>query len=145
MDKVRDILKRKGSEYFYVHPENSVFEALEKMAEKDIGAVMVVENEELTGMFTERDYARKIVLHGHASREVKVGNFMTKALYTVSSDTSINDCMELMTSKRIRHLPVLDKNRIVGLISIGDVVNSLLQLQGDTIKDLENYIYGGKM
>lgn len=70
---------------------------------------------------------------------------MTKALYTVSSDTSINDCMEVMTAKRIRHLPVLDKNRIVGLISIGDVVNSFIQLQDDTIKDLENYIYGGKM
>lgn len=145
MDKVRDILKRKGSDYFYVQPENSVFEALETMAQKDIGAVMVVENGELVGMFTERDYARKIVLHGYTSKEAKVGDFMTKALYTVSSDTSINDCMEVMTAKRIRHLPVLDKNRIVGLISIGDVVNSLIHQQGETIKDLENYIYGGKM
>lgn len=145
MDKVRDILKRKGSEYYYVQPENSVFEALETMAEKEVGAVMVLENGNLVGMFTERDYARKIVLHGYTSREAKVGDFMTKALFTVSPDTSISDCMGVMTAKRIRHLPVMERNRIVGLISIGDVVNSVIQQQGDTIKDLENYIYGGKM
>jgi CBS domain-containing protein len=115
------------------------------MAEKEIGAVMVLENGNLAGMFTERDYARKIVLHGHTSREAKVGDFMTKALFTVSPETSINDCMGVMTTKRIRHLPVMERNRIVGLISIGDVVNSVIRQQGDTIKDLENYIYGGKM
>lgn len=145
MDKVRDILKRKGSEYYYVQPGNSVFEALQTMAEKEIGAVMVLENGNLVGMFTERDYARKIVLHGYTSREAKVGDFMTKALFTVSPDTSISDCMGVMTAKRIRHLPVMERNRIVGLISIGDVVNSVIQQQGETIKDLENYIYGGKM
>jgi CBS domain-containing protein len=145
MDKVRDILQRKGSEYYYVQPDNSVFEALQTMAEKEIGAVMVLENGNLAGMFTERDYARKIVLHGHTSREAKVGDFMTKALFTVSPETSINDCMGVMTTKRIRHLPVMERNRIVGLISIGDVVNSVIRQQGDTIKDLENYIYGGKM
>ncbi|HEX3006075.1 MAG TPA: CBS domain-containing protein [Bacteroidales bacterium] len=145
MNKVRDILERKGYEYYYIHPENSVFEALQTMAEKEIGAVMVVEDGNLAGMFTERDYARKIVLHGFTSREAKVGDFMTKTVITVSSETSIGDCMTLMTSKRIRHLPVLDKNKIIGLISIGDVVNLIIHQQGETIKDLENYIYGGKM
>jgi CBS domain-containing protein len=145
MNKVRDILERKGYEYYFIHPENSVFEALQTMAEKEIGAVMVVEDGNLAGMFTERDYARKIVLHGFTSREAKVGDFMTKTVITVSSETSIGDCMTLMTSKRIRHLPVLDKNKIIGLISIGDVVNLIIHQQGETIKDLENYIYGGKM
>lgn len=145
MDKVRDILKVKGSDFFYVQPSNTVFEALEKMAEKEIGAVMVLDNGNLIGMFTERDYARKIVLHGFTSKEAKVGDFMTKAVITVSPETSINDCMGLMTNKRIRHLPVMERNRIIGLISIGDVVNSVIRQQDDTIKDLENYIYGGKM
>lgn len=145
MDKVLDILERKGSEFYYVHPENSIFEALELMAEKEIGAVMVLDNERLVGMFTERDYARKIVLHGYTSRETKVGDFMTRSLFSVQPDTSINDCMSLMTTKRIRHLPVLEDGKIVGLVSIGDVVNSVIQQQHTTIKDLENYIYGGKM
>lgn len=145
MDKVLDILERKGSDFYYVHPENSIFEALQLMAEKEIGAVLVLEHEILVGMFTERDYARKIVLHGYTSKEAKVGDFMTRALFSVHPDTSINDCMSLMTNKRIRHLPVLDNNRIVGLVSIGDVVNSVIQQQHTTIKDLENYIYGGKM
>ena len=145
MDKVRDILNRKGSEYYFIQPENTIFEALQTMAEKDIGAVMVIENENLVGMFSERDYARKIVLHGYTSKEAKVGDFMTKAVITVSPDTTINDCMALMTANRIRHLPVMDRNRIVGLISIGDVVNSVIRQQDATIKDLENYIYGGKM
>lgn len=145
MDKVRDILKMKGSDFYYVQPSNTVFEALEKMAEKEIGAVMVIENGNLIGMFTERDYARKIVLHGFTSKEAKVGDFMTKAVITVSPDTSINDCMAVMTNKRIRHLPVMERNKIIGLISIGDVVNSVIQQQDETIKDLENYIYGGKM
>lgn len=145
MDKVRDILNRKGFEYFYVHPGNSVYEALQSMADKDIGAVMVIEEGNLVGMFTERDYARKIVLHGLTSKDTKVGDFMTKSVFSVGPDTSINDCMALMTGKRIRHLPVTEKNNIIGIISIGDVVNYVIQQQDSTIKDLENYIYGGKM
>lgn len=145
MDKVRDILNRKGSEYYFIHPENTVFEALEKLAEKDIGAVMVVENGNLTGMFSERDYARKIVLHGHTSREAKVGDYMSRDVITVSPDTTILDCMAVMTENRIRHLPVMEKNRIAGIVSIGDVVNYVIRQQDSVIKDLESYIVGGKM
>lgn len=145
MDKVRDILSRKGSEYFYIHPENTVFEALQKLAEKDIGAVMVVENGNLTGMFSERDYARKIVLHGHTSKEAKVGDYMTRDVITVSPDTTIIDCMAVMTENRIRHLPVMEKNKIAGIVSIGDVVNYVIRQQDSVIKDLESYIVGGKM
>ncbi len=145
MDKVRAIVNSKGSKFFYVEPSNTVFEALQLMAEKEIGAVLVVENGKLVGMFTERDYARKIVLHGFTSREAKVGDFMTKALFSVNSETTINDCMALMTAKRIRHLPVMEQDKITGIISIGDVVNFIIHQQDTTIKDLENYIYGGKM
>lgn len=145
MYKVREILSNKGSEYFYIQPENTVFEALEKMAEKDVGAVMVLDNGKLVGMFTERDYARKIVLHGYTSKETKVGDFMTKSLFSVGPNTSINDCMALMTAKRIRHLPVTEQDKILGIISIGDVVNFIIGQQDSTIKDLENYIFGGRM
>ena len=145
MDKVLDILEKKGSEFYYVHPENTIFEALQKMAENDIGAVMVIDNGDLVGMFTERDYARKIILHGHTSKETKVGDFMTKSIYSVHPETSITDCMEVMTTKRVRHLPVIKQEKILGLISIGDVVNYVIQQKDSTIKHLENYIHGSKM
>jgi CBS domain-containing protein len=144
MSKVKEVLDKKGRQYFFVKRENTVYEALQAMADKDVGAVMVVDNDKLIGMFTERDYARKIVLHGLASRSSRVGDFMTKEVFSVHSDTSIYDCMAIMTSKRIRHLPVIDDDKIIGLISIGDVVNSVIQQQDVTIKDLENYIYGGR-
>lgn len=145
MDKVRDILNRKGCEYFHVHPDSFIYDALQTMADKDIGAVMVIENDNLVGMFTERDYARKIALHGLTSKSTKVGDFMTKTVLSVEPGTSINECMELMTLKHIRHLPVTEGNKIIGIISIGDVVNYIIQQQDTTIRDLENYIYGGKM
>jgi CBS domain-containing protein len=145
MIKVKEILDAKGHAFWFIKPENTVFEALETMAQKDIGAVMVVDNGKLVGIFSERDYARKIVLHGFASKNSKVGDFMSKEVIYVNPDASIYDCMALMTSKRIRHLPVLDNDKILGLISIGDVVNYIIHQQNVTIKDLENYIYGGRM
>lgn len=145
MIKVKEILDSKGNSFYYVKPENTVFEALEKMAEKDIGAVLVIENNKLAGIFSERDYARKIILHGLTSKNSKVGDFMSKEVIYVHSFTSIYDCMALMTSKRIRHLPVVDEDKILGVISIGDVVNYIIHQQNVTIKDLENYIYGGRM
>ncbi|HEY4788301.1 MAG TPA: CBS domain-containing protein [Bacteroidales bacterium] len=145
MIKVKEILDGKGHSFFSVKPENTVFEALEKMAEKDVGAIMVIDNGKLVGVFSERDYARKIVLHGFASKNSKVGDFMTKELLYVHPDTSILDCMALMTNKRVRHLPVLENDKIEGVISIGDVVNFIIHQQNVTIKDLENYIYGGRM
>jgi CBS domain-containing protein len=145
MDKVRDILNKKGYEYYHVHPDSFIFDALQTMADKDIGAVMVIENGNLVGMFTERDYARKIALHGFTSKAAKVGDFMTKTVLSINPGASINECMEIMTLKHIRHLPVTDGNNIVGIISIGDAVNYIIHQQDTTIKDLENYIYGGKM
>ena len=115
------------------------------MAEKDVGAIMVIDNSKLLGIFSERDYARNVVLHGFASKNSKVGDFMTKEIIYVHPHTSIYDCMALMTSKHIRHLPVLEDDKIEGVISIGDVVNYIIHQQNVTIKDLENYIYGGRM
>lgn len=145
MIKVKEILDAKGHSYYFVKPDNTVFEALQKMAEKDVGAVMVIDNNKLVGIFSERDYARKIILHGLASKSTKVGDFMTREIIYVHPDTSIYDCMALMTNRRIRHLPVLEGDKIEGLISIGDVVNFIIHQQNVTIKDLENYIYGGRM
>src|SRR5208283_6241021 len=140
MSKVKEVLDKKGNQYFYVKPDHTVYEALQMMAEKDIGSVMVIDNHKLVGMFTERDYARKIVLHGLASKNTRVGDFMTKEVFSVHSSSSINDCMAIMTSQHIRHLPVVDDDQIVGLISIGDVVNSVIQQQNIIINDLESYI-----
>ena len=145
MTKVKEILDAKGHAFWHVRPENTVFEALEKMAEKDVGAVLVIDNNKLLGIFSERDYARKIVLHGFASKNSRVGDFMSKELVYVTPDTNIYDCMALMTNKRVRHIPVLEQDNIEGLISIGDVVNYIIHQQNITIKDLENYIYGGRM
>ena len=142
MITVKDLLDKKGREYYYVKPQATVFEALQKMAEKECGALMVIEDGKLVGMFSERDYARKIILAGKSSKEAVVAELMTKLMVTVKPSTSINDCMALMTEKRVRHLPVLDHNEIAGMISIGDVVNAVIREQNITIKDLENYITG---
>ncbi len=144
MIKVKDILDKKGHQFWFISPDNTVFEALEMMAAKDVGAVMVVDQNKLVGMFSERDYSRKIVLHGLTSKNSRVGDFMSKEVIGVHPESTIDDCMALMTSKRIRHLPVLEQDTIMGLISIGDLVNSIIQDQHIIIKDLENYIYGGR-
>lgn len=145
MIKVRDILTHKGKDFWYVSPDNTIYEALQLMAEKDIGAVLVIYNHKLVGIFSERDYARKIALKGLASKTSNVGDFMTKEVVYVSTDTNVSECMALMTRMHVRHLPVLENDKIAGLISIGDVVNAYIQQQNVTISDLENYIYGGRM
>jgi len=143
MTTVKQILKDKGNEYYSVRPKATVFEALQKMAEKDIGALLVIDNEgKLVGMFTERDYARKLILHGFSSKESFVEDFMSKELFTVSPGMTTLECMAIMTEKRVRHLPVLDHNKIVGILSIGDIVNQIIHEQHITIKDLEKYITG---
>jgi CBS domain-containing protein len=145
MIKVKEVLQKKGKQFWFVRPEQTIYEALQLMADKDIGAVLVMENQKLAGVFSERDYARKIVLHGLSSQNTKVGDFMTKGIIYVTPDTDIDDCMALMTQKRIRHLPVMENNQVTGIISIGDVVNAYINQQKITINDLENYIYGGRM
>ena len=142
MVTVKQLLDKKGHDYWYVNPDTTVFNALQTMAEKDVGALMVLDNNKLVGMFSERDYARKIILHGKSSKDSIVSDYMTKLMVTVNPDSTINDCMALMTEKRVRHLPVLDKNEIAGIVTIGDIVNAIIHEQHITIKDLENYITG---
>ena len=140
---IRQLLRAKGSEVWYIKPEATVYEALEFMAEKDIGALPVLDRfNSLTGIFSERDYARKVVLKGKSSKETTVREMMTSEVLCVWPDTTIEDCMGLITAKRVRHLPVLENNRVIGIITIGDVVNKVISTQNFTINEMEKYITG---
>lgn len=142
MNNVRQLLQSKGMKVWSTMPGTSVYDALKLMADKNIGALVVLEGERLAGIFSERDYARKVILKGKTSRELSVSDIMTTEVVSVRPDQTIVDCMELMTDRRIRHLPVLDAGRVVGVISIGDVVKSIISDQKDTINHLEDYITG---
>ena len=144
MNTISEILKKKGTEVWSVTPGTKVFEALRLMAEKNIGAVLVIDNEQLEGIFSERDYARKVVLEGHSSREIEVGKIMSSKVLFVNPQVSAEDCMALMIEKHIRHLPVFENEKLKGLISIGDVVKSLLDEKKYTIEQLEHYITGSR-
>ena len=138
--KVIDILKIKGNVIHSTSGETSVYYALKNMAENNVGALMVIEQEKLIGIFSERDYARKIILQGKASQNTFVKEIMTTSVITIISDDTVETCMELMTKNKVRHLPVVDKEKIVGIISIGDVVKAIIQSQQQTIEHLQNYI-----
>lgn len=140
---VRQILESKGYDIWSVSPDISIYDALQVMADKDVGAVLVMEGDELVGIFSERDYARKVVLEGKSSRDTPVRDGMTSRVLYVRPGDSIEGCMALMTDRRIRHLPVVEDNRLVGVISIGDVVKGLLSQQANTINYLESYITNG--
>jgi CBS domain-containing protein len=142
MTNVRQLLQAKGNSIWSAAPGTSVYDALKLMADKNIGALLVLEGERLAGIFSERDYARKVILKGKTSRELSVSEIMTTDVVSVRPDQTIVDCMELMTERHIRHLPVLDAGRVVGLISIGDVVKNIISDQKDTINHLEDYITG---
>jgi CBS domain-containing protein len=143
MKTVRELLEGKSGDIWTVDPDSTVFDALRFMAEKNIGAVLVLDAEErLVGIFSERDYARKIVLQGKSSRETPVLEVMSRNLHTVKPEQSVRDCMTMMTDLRIRHLPVLDAGRLVGMISIGDVLKSIIDYQDFLIEQYENYITG---
>jgi CBS domain-containing protein len=142
MGKVRNILHNKGNVIFSVEPTEMVYRAIELMCEKNIGGLLIVENGKLVGIFTERDYARKLILKGKSSKDTQIRDLMTSNLVTVSPDTSIDDCMRVMTGRKIRHLPVLDKGELVGIISIGDVVHFVIEEQKSIIEHLEHYITG---
>lgn len=122
--------------------DTTVFQALEVMAVKNIGAVLVIENNELMGIFSERDYARKVILMGRASRETLIGDVMTSKVITVENDQQIEECMQIMSDKHIRHLPVTKKGQLIGIISINDIVSAIIREQKDHIKSLESYISG---
>ena len=142
MGKVRNILHNKGNTIYSVEPDMMVYRAIELMCEKNIGGLLIVENGKLVGIFTERDYARKLILKGKSSKDTPIKDLMTSNLVTVSPETSIDDCMRVMTGRKIRHLPVLDKGNLVGIISIGDVVHFIIEEQKSIIEHLEHYITG---
>ncbi len=142
MERVRQLLAQKGSEIWSIGPDRMVYRALELMNEKGIGALLVIDGTQVVGIITERDYARKIALQGKSSKETSVREVMSSDLYAVSPDTSIEECMALMTERRIRHLPVFEKEKMVGLVSIGDVLKAIIAQQGTVIKNLQDYIMG---
>ena len=142
MHTVREILQKKGSSIRSVAPDDSVLRALEVMAEHDIGGVVVLEGDKLVGILTERDYARRVVLLGRAARELPVMEIMSRDVICVTPDRTIEECMALMTEKRVRHLPVLEQNLVVGVISIGDVVKATIAEREFEIAQLQSYISG---
>lgn len=144
MSTVRELLQVKGRNIWSVSPKVIVYEALKILAEKNIGALPVIENGKLVGMFSERDYARKVILKGKSSKETTVGELMTYPVLYITSDKTVLECMTLMTIKRVRHLPVFENNQMTGIVTIGDVVNRIITEQKMTIADLENYITGGR-
>jgi CBS domain-containing protein len=142
MTTVKLCLQRKGNQVWSTRPDATVYEALRFMAEKDIGALLVLESGKVVGMFSERDYARKLILHGKASKETLVRDIMTSRVVCVSPQHTIEECMAVMTEKRIRHLPVMEADQVMGMISIGDVVKSIITEQEFVIEQLTNYITG---
>ncbi|MBI4549255.1 MAG: CBS domain-containing protein [Ignavibacteriae bacterium] len=144
MTTVRQILETKGNQIWSVSPETTVFDAIKLMADKNVGALLVLEAEKLRGVISERDYARKVILKGKSSKETHVKEIMTAEVVIIRPENSIEECMAVMTHKRIRHLPVVDKERLIGMISIGDVVKAIISEQEFTIKQLENYITGSR-
>jgi CBS domain-containing protein len=142
MITVKDILQAKGHDVATITPETTVYDALKVMADKNIGALVVLEGEQVVGIMSERDYARKVILHGRSSRELQVREIMTSRVYYVRPDQSVQDCMAQITDKHVRHLPVLADDRLAGIISIGDVVKAIIEDQKSTIKLLEDYITG---
>ncbi len=142
MKTIRQILAEKGGSVETTTPDATVLEALTKMAERNIGALVVLEGDRLAGLMSERDYARKVVLKGRSSRETPVREIMTDEVVCVGVEQTVDGCMALMTERRFRHLPVVENDRVVGVISIGDVVKALIEEQQFTIDQLTHYILG---
>ncbi|HET6725660.1 MAG TPA: CBS domain-containing protein [Gammaproteobacteria bacterium] len=142
MATVTQILNNKDSEVFTVGPDATAYEALQLMADENIGATPVLDSGRLLGIFSERDYARKVILKGKSSRDTAVSELMTTTVYTVDPGTSVEDCMALMTDRRVRHLPVLEDGRLIGIVSIGDVVKTIIAKQRGQIRELRDYVAG---
>jgi len=142
MATVRDLLRAKGDSVWFVTPKTSIVDALKYLAEKDIGALLVLDGERLAGIISERDFVRMIAETGVCSTQTTVQEYMTSKVVTVKPEQTEEDCMRLMTDKRVRHLPVQEGDKIIGVISIGDVVKDIINRQGKTIEQLENFIGG---
>jgi CBS domain-containing protein len=142
MGTVKHILQKKGPVVHSVSPDSSVYDALEVLESKNMGALVVVDGDRLIGIFTERDYARKVVLKGRSSKETLIRDIMTERPVFVTPENTIDDCMQIMTDKFIRHLPVVDNGKLLGIISIGDVVKYIIEEKNFIIENLEHYIAG---
>lgn len=141
--KVKDVLDRKGTDIYSTTPDSTVYDAISKMSKLNIGALLVMDGDSLAGIVSERDYRDKVILQGRTSRETRVIEIMTKEVITVKPDDKIQHCMQLMTNKKVRHLPVLDESKVTGVISIGDVVKSIINNQRGEIESLREYISTG--
>ena len=142
MSQVKHLLQSKGSTIFSIAPDVPVLEAIKRMAECRVGALLVMRGTDLVGVLSERDYARKVILQGRSSSQTAVSDIMTSTPLTVSPDTDVFDCMRLCTDSRIRHLPVVEDNVVIGVISIGDLVKAVIDAQAEQIEHLERYITG---
>ncbi len=139
---IGEILAHKGSQVWSIAPEATVFDAIQMMSDKNVGALLVIEGEQLVGIITERDYTRKVALKGKVSKQTAVREILTGVIVKANPDSTVEECMRLMTDHRVRHLPVLEGERIVGIVSIGDLVNWIISAQTSTIHQLQTYIAG---
>ncbi len=141
MKLVQQIINAKGHDVWSIHPDDSVFDAIQEMATKNVGALVVVEDDKLAGIISERDYARKVILLGKASKQTAVRDIMVSKVICVGLDQTIDECMAIMTEKRIRHLPIMHEEKLTGMITLGDVVKSIIEDQKFEIDELSHYIY----
>jgi CBS domain-containing protein len=141
-DSIRPILQHKSREIWSLPPDASVYQAIAMMSDKKVGALLVMSDGRLVGIISERDYARKVILQGHSSKHTKVREIMSSPVIHVTPDQSLDECMRIMTAHRIRHLPVVEADKVVGVISIGDLVNWIITAQHETIQHLNSYIAG---
>ncbi|UCH63930.1 MAG: CBS domain-containing protein [Fidelibacterota bacterium] len=140
MYTVKDILRSKGNDIWSIAPQATAYEALQIMSEKDVGALLVIDEGKLVGIFSERDYARKVILRSRYSKGILVSDIMTSEISSINPESTVKDCMALMTAEHIRHLPVMSNERLIGIVTIGDVVNQIISDQDQTIQQLERHI-----